>query len=215
VLSYLEEVHEVVVEPLSHVELMALATVGTAYDGLVELLERAADFSGFDAQGEVGHADDCTAFWQLFERSSNWATTLAGKAELHRSDDDYWVEDRIGQPAVGAGFTLPLAAYDELRHSSRRSWLDDLRRDRVSVGADDYWTRCYRTMYFAELITKGSTLDAQARAVAEWFDESIATIAAADPGLVTLPPPRRRRKVAELGEETLEEPAADDDDDIA
>jgi hypothetical protein len=62
-LNYLQERHNVTVDPLSHMDLVALAEVRDMYVGITELLERAGYFSTHDPKAKgAGEADDlsCT-----------------------------------------------------------------------------------------------------------------------------------------------------------
>lgn len=104
----------------------------------------------------------------------------------------------MGEPAFGAGFTLPVKYYDLFRDSSNREWRQGIEGEGFSVAADvdGYYARVYRTKYVAELISAGD-MDAQATVLARWMDDSVDALEKHDPGLQPVPdPPKRCRKAS-------------------
>jgi hypothetical protein len=93
--------------------------------------------------------------------------------ELLCSDTDEWTADRIDQPALGAGATLPKQRFEDLRRVERRAWHQQLAERRFHLALASDHTRVFRTVYLAEITTKGATLDAQARALADWLGETV------------------------------------------
>jgi hypothetical protein len=182
-LSYLQERHQVTVEPLSHMDLVALAEVPDMYAGITELLERTGDFSKHDPKVKgAGEAEDFACFWKTFDLPGFWAVEAQGYGEVLVSSSDDWTDDRLGNPAVGSGFTLPKDLYDDLRSSSRNEWHEQLRAAGFTLGIYGDWARCFRTLSFAEVIASGSILDAQARYLATWADETFEVGQALNPG---------------------------------
>jgi hypothetical protein len=193
-LSYLEEDHRVVLNPLSHRNLVALAGAGDTSSILAGLLERAGDLSTLDPAGEVDWTEDASWYWLQFRSSGSWADALEGVPELHVAGEDEWAYNRLGEPAFGAGLTLPGRYYDELRDSRRQAWRESVEARGFSLGrTDDDYTRLFRTLYVAELIAKGATLDAQAQALARWTEESVRLLGGSDPQVSPTPATRRRK----------------------
>jgi hypothetical protein len=102
---------------------------------------------------------------------------------LVASGDD-WTDERLGNPAVGSGFTLPKSLYDDLCASSRSEWHEQLLTTGFTLGIYGDWTRLFRTVSFAEVIASGSILDAQARYLATWADKSFELGRTLNPGLI-------------------------------
>jgi hypothetical protein len=199
-LSYLEEEHGTVLDPISHLDVIAFARANRTSDVLVSVMGRAAELSRLTPDGPVGSSpkDDWGTYWQLFKRPGSWGERLEGYAELHAGDEDLWTYPRVGEPAFGAGFTLPVKYYDLLRDSSNREWWQGVEGEGFSVAADvdGYYARVYRTKYVAELISAGD-MDAQATVLARWMDDSVDALEKYDPGLQPVPdPPKRRRKAS-------------------
>ena len=192
--SYLEEEHHVVLDPISHLDVVAFARANRISEALTALLERTAEVSRLDPDGGCGsEKNDFGAYWQVFKDAAGWAQPLEGYAELHVADEDHWASDRVGEPGFGAGFTLPDRYYDGLRANARREWLTALEQEGFSIAASYGFTRIYRTLYLAELISKGATIDTQARALAAWTEESIRSLQAHDPKVEPIAQPVSRR----------------------
>jgi hypothetical protein len=194
-LTYLEEEHGTVLDPISHLDVIAFARANRTSDLLVAVMERAAEQSSLTPDGQVDFSpkDDWGAFWQCFERPGSWGERLEGYAELHARDEDLWAYPRVGEPAFGAGFTLPGKYYDVLRNSANSDWLQAVEGEGFSVAdVDGYHARVYRTKYVAELISAGG-MDAQATALARWMEESVYLLEKHDPGVQPVPDPPKRR----------------------
>jgi hypothetical protein len=189
-LGYVEEEHNVVVEPLSHVHVLAFARADETADTLIALLERAGELSRYDQDRGWGWSprDSIGEYWQCFSPTGTWAEPLKGYPELHAGATDEWSYDRLDEPAFGAGFTLPEQVFDDPRSASRADWRAKIEPHGVSIGLAGGLGRVYRTMYLAEVVAKGTTLDAQATALRNWLDDSIDLINAADPGLARVGP---------------------------
>jgi hypothetical protein len=195
-LDYLEEEEGIVFDPLTHEDLFALSRADNTTSIIEGLLERAGDLSSYKAEGGLGWypKESVVEYWQLFSARGTWAEPLEGYPELHISGNDWWSDDRLDEPAFAAGFTLPSGTYEELRSSSRADWQAEIAGHGVSIALEYGHTRVYRTMYVAELVSRGPTLDRQARALSEWFDESIRIISVADPHLSPARPKPRTPK---------------------
>jgi hypothetical protein len=99
--------------------------------------------------------------------------------EVVISESDDWTEDRIEQPAIGAGAAFPdRTIADLLSHSD---WRARLGAQGYVVGVLEDLPRVYRTRYLGELPSKGATLDAQARWLARWAEDAILGLAALAP----------------------------------
>lgn len=182
-LTYLEEEHHAVTDPLSHLHIVAFQNANNASDALIGVLERAADRSGLEPDG--GHQwdkNDLGWYWQHFKLPGGWQAALEGNAELVVAEADSWAYDRTEEAAFGAGLTVPDSYYTALRESSRQPWRSELEAKGFVVSSnDDGWVRMYRTLYCAELLSKGSTVDAQAKFLGEWATEAIEFLAAHPP----------------------------------
>lgn len=201
-LTYLEEEHGVVLEPLGHVHVAAFANSVQTGTILEELVRRAGELMHSDADGETDWSDDGAAVWQAFSPSGTWAEALEGYPELQAADTDRWSADRLGEPAFGVGYTLPGELRDRLLSNELRDWRDIVEAEGFSV-ADDGFMRVWKTKYLAELIPKGATHEAQARALATWADGALKALARHDPGVPLPPKPapgRRKGKVADESE---------------
>jgi hypothetical protein len=119
--------------------------------------------------------------WQTFEIPGSWAADAEGYGEVLIASDDDWTDERLGNPSVGSGFTLPKYLYDDLCASSRSPWHEQLRTAGFTLGLYGEWVRCFRTVSLAEVIASGSILDAQARYLATWADETFELGQALDP----------------------------------
>jgi hypothetical protein len=184
----------VVLDPLSHLDIIAFSRANRASDVLTELLTRAGELSRLNQDGEATYSnDDWEVYWQLFDRSGSWAERLDGTVELDVWAHDEWVGTRMGQPALAVGFALPPHYYEHLRHSDNRAWRESAEQEGFSVGVAGGLTRVYRTKYLVELLAEGPLLDAQAIAIARWVDSSTETLSALDPGIAAIPAPARRR----------------------
>jgi hypothetical protein len=196
-LSYLEEEHDTVLDPVTHVHVAAFAKSSETHDILFTVLERAADMSAHDPDEGVGYPKDYfNQYWQAFKSDGTWAQPLEGYLELTVSESDEWTYDRAGEPAFGAGFTLPGDLQDQLRSAACAPWRGPLEAQGATIAEWDGYVRVYRTLYLAELIGKGPTIDAQAQALAKWVDESFAIVTAHDPGVTRVPPVKRGRAKA-------------------
>lgn len=201
-LSYLEEEHDTVLDPVTHVHVAAFAKASETHDILYTLLERAADLSAHDPDDGVGYPKDYfNQYWQAFKSDGTWALLLEGYLELMVAESDEWTYDRAGEPAFGAGIVLPGDLHDHLRSAACQPWRTALEFQGVTIAKWDDFVRVYRTFYLAELIAMGPTIDAQALALKKWADESFAIVAANDPQVTRTPPTKKRpAKATESGE---------------
>jgi hypothetical protein len=195
-LSYLEEEHKTVVDPLTHVHVAAFANTSQTHEILFALLEIVGELSAHDPDGVDYPADYLNHYWQPFKADGTWAQPLDGNFELTLLETDEWTYNRAGEPAFGAGFTLPGDLKDTLRSTAQQPWREELEAEGFTIGGWDDWLHVYRTMYLAELIAKGPTIDAQAQALAWWTDESFAIVAGHDPKVTWTPPVKKSRAKA-------------------
>lgn len=211
-LSYLREEHHTVIDPVTHVHVAAYAKASETQDMLYGLLADAGDLCGYDREDGVDyHKEDFSQYWQIFNGDDTWAQPLDGYPELTIAESDGWTIDRAGEPAFGAGFTLPPDLHDQLRSADLLPWRERLSAEGVTVTEWESHVRVYRTLYLAELIAKGPTIDSQARAVARWADESFAIVAAHPPNITRTPPVKRRGKEAASPDEVSSAAPTSDD----
>jgi hypothetical protein len=183
-LTYLEEEHGVVFEPMGHVHVAAFAYAAETGEILEAMLTRAAELIDADAVKDVIWSGDGDKLWQLFQSEGTWAAPAGGYPELQASSVDPWSRDRIGEPAFGAGYTLPAKKLrDWLFSGEMRGWRDAIEAQGFSVADDDGWLRVWRTKYFAELIPVGVTHEAQARALADFADSALSFLAQHPPAV--------------------------------
>jgi hypothetical protein len=206
-LSYLEEEHGVVLDPLGHENVAAFAHFVETGQVIEEVVKRASEFAAVDVDDAFAWSEDLDSLWQCFVSDGTWAAGIEGYPELQAADTDRWSRNRIGEPAFGVGYTLPGRLAQQLLSTDSRTWRDAVEAAGFSVFADDDddFVRVWRTKYLAELIPAGVTLDMQAHELARWVDDSLSVLAQHDPG-VTLPPkPSRRRRTS--SDETAPEAA--------
>lgn len=125
---------------------------------------------------------------------------------MRASSEDPWASSRIDEPAFGVGFSLPGDYYNQLRDSSNRDWLEGIEALGFFVARYQRLTLVFCTLYVAELIPRGATLDVQAAYLASWIDESIAALQDRDPGIQ---PSKGERGGTELEDEDAAEEDAD------
>jgi hypothetical protein len=204
-LTYLEEEHDVSVDPLSHDEVFAFSAAADAFEQIGALLEQAAKFSGHwtPVGRQVSWDKTWETAWINFEGTGTWAEREGGWIDLAAASSDEWTEDRLGEPVIGAGFSLPSDRYEGLRSQTSAPWREKLRAQNISFTLDEY-VRCFRVVYLAELIAKGPTLDSQAKWLSEWADQSINVIASLDPGPVPVAPGRKRTRANAAADEGSE-----------
>jgi hypothetical protein len=183
-MTYLEEEHGVVLNPLGHEHVAAFAYLAETSDILEELVERAATLSKLDPDGDVEWSNDADSLWQSLEATRTWADALHGAPDLEASSTDFWTSRRIGEPAVGVGYTLPGELAATMLSSATAAWRDAIEAQGFSVRASDdgNWLYVRRTKYLAELIPAGVTLDLQAQELARWVDDSLRALAQRKPG---------------------------------
>lgn len=121
------------------------------------------------------------------DRAERWLAAHEGWLELLLSPEDFWAEDRTGEPAFGVGAVFEhkkgRTIRDELADPGRAEWRAQLREAGFSVlitGPDSY-ARVYRTRYLAELLSTGASLDQQARALATWVTTALDELLALPP----------------------------------
>lgn len=198
-LTYLDRELDIVSEPLTSADILVFAGSSRAYDTLDALLRRAAQLCGEPMSGDVDWNDAASAGWVLFNASdADWWMRYDGYPELHLADSDtYFGQQRRGEPAFGVGISLP-PGYGETIFAERTAWIATLRRLRIDPYPDHDVLRLYRTVYLAETLVAGVTLEEQARWVADRMAEALRDLRAAAPdGELTVPPKRGRRQRAE------------------
>jgi hypothetical protein len=178
---YLEEVHNAVIEPISHLDVIALSRRERIKEAITHLLSRAAEISPLDPDGSTRRRGDW--YQQDFKLASSWGARLGGDVQLRASPEDPWAFPRVDEPAFGIGFSLPRRYHEPLRDSSNLEWLTGVEKVGFSVARHGDRTLVFRTLYVAELISKGATTDAQADFLAEWVDDGIARLQEHDPGI--------------------------------
>ncbi len=182
-LNYLEEEHGVVLNPLGYENVAAFAHMTDTGTILEELLKRAAELAHADIDGGVKWSNDAAWLTQSFSSTGTWAEPLGGAPKLHVADDDRWSRSRIGEPALGAGHSLPKGPADALLLDAKGPWRNAIETKGFFVSVFDGWVRVWRTKYLAEQIPAGVTLDTQAHEVTQWLDESFAILASNDPSV--------------------------------
>jgi hypothetical protein len=194
-MTYLQEEHGVVLNPLGHEHIAAFAYLSETSGILEELVERAATLARLDIDGDVKWADDAESLWRSFDAAGTWAEALHGAPDLEAASTDFWTSARIGEPAFGVGYTLPGELADAMLSSATAGWRDAIAAQGFSVRAPDDrdWLYVRRTKYLAELIPAGVTLDLQAQELARWVDETLRLLANHNPG-VDPPQPKSRRR---------------------
>jgi hypothetical protein len=194
-MTYLQEEHGVVLNPLGHEHIAAFAYMSETSEILDELVERAATLAQLDVDGDVEWADDAKSLWRSFDAAGTWAEALHGAPDLEAASTDFWTSTRIGEPAFGVGYTLPGELADAVLSSETASWRNAIVAHGFSVRAseDGDWLYVRRTKYLAELIPAGVTLDLQAQQLGHWVDESLSLLGNHNPGVAPPQPKSRRR----------------------
>jgi hypothetical protein len=183
-ISYLEEDHSVTLDPVHYEHIRAFQLANETSEVLVELLQSTANHArNLNPRGRVSYdvRNDWGHYWQVFEGAPAWVNEAHGYLELSCSDSDDWTLDRIDQPAIGAGATLPEDRFDDLRRTERRPWHDQLEKDAFHLAVSGGRTRVFRTIYLAEITGKGATLDSQAEWLAQWLEDTVERLARLDP----------------------------------
>jgi hypothetical protein len=195
-LSYLEEEHNVVLNPLSHEHIAAFVYMAETGELLQAMVDETAQRVRLDLGDLADWSDEGDRLWQSFDPTGTWADRLGGWPDIEASALDDWAGERIGQPAVGAGYTFPGEVAEVLLSRQTSSWRDRVEALGFAVRASEDGNNVYvrRTKYLAELIPAGVTLDAQTRVLAEWVNEALDVLAELDPGVEApdRPEPRRR-----------------------
>ena len=176
--SYLEEDQNVMIDPVNFEHVRAFQLANTASDALTSLLRRATQLAApeLSAYKDVGYdlSDDWGSYWQIFEGGPAWLLALEGYREIGFSDSDSWTEDRVDQPAIGAGATLPEDHYERLRGAA--AWKQELAAHGFELGLWRHSARVFRTVYLAEITAKGPTLETQAQWLAAWLRDTMARL---------------------------------------
>jgi len=183
---YLEKEHDAVMSPLSQDKIDTFAAAGEAIRVLAELVERAVDdLAGFEVSDE-GVSDDLGSFWVLFEPRPDWWLTASvialggkGHGEIKISTDDDWSLERLGKPAIGAGYTIDPGFHQGL--STDTEWVGSLEASGFSFRLSDGWLRCYRTLYLDDLAGRGRTLGEQVSALSVWLADTFETLSGLPP----------------------------------
>lgn len=92
-LTYLEEEHNAVIEPISHLDVIALSRIDLAWEARDNLIRRARADARLDRDGGVDQVKGQRR--QNFKLPSSWAERLGGHAQLLASSDDPWAASRI------------------------------------------------------------------------------------------------------------------------
>ncbi len=194
-MTYLQEEHGVVLNPLGHEHIAAFAYMSETSEILDELVERAATLAQLDVDGDVEWADDAKSLWRSFDAAGTWAEALHGAPDLEAASTDFWTSTRIGEPAFGVGYTLPGELADAVLSSETASWRNAIVAHGFSVRAseDGDWLYVRRTKYLAELIPAGVTIDLQAQQLGHWVDESLSLLGNHNPSVAPPQPKSRRR----------------------
>jgi hypothetical protein len=208
-LSYLEEDRSVVLDPLTHLDIVAFQRANRTAEVLLGLLNRAGEYSRYTVDGEAEFYKDDQGFAGIsFSLPASWVEALEGAFELLVADEDELSYERVGEPAFTIGAWLPPKYEDVIRSDDKRAWRESIETDGFTVGLDrDGYPRITRTRYTAELLAHGPLLDSQARALAEWVDGTVGLLLGADPGLEVIPDPVRTRRRKRAGDS---DEAADD-----
>lgn len=182
-LLYLEEEHEVVLEPLSPLDIVAFGGANAAGERLVAMLERAAEESHLKpSRSPDWRKDDWGLIWQMFE-AGGWSEALGGYPELLVSESDFWLEDLLGAPAFGAGLTIQSRVRDRLLEADDGGWARKAEELGFCIFEAEGVTRVYRTRYLTDLVSAGASIDEQARDLGVWSTEAIDQINVLVPGI--------------------------------
>lgn len=152
-LTYLEEEHAAVIEPISHLDVIALSRRSRVKAAIIDLMNRAAEISALDPDGSTKQTGP--KWRQNFKLPPSWADRLGGYGQLRASSHDPWAFPRVDEPAFGAGFSLPSEYYEQLRDSNNREWLERIEVLGFSVALFDGSTRVLRTRYVARTHLRG------------------------------------------------------------
>jgi hypothetical protein len=191
--AYLEREGLAVINALDRHNVEVFRGAAEAYERVEALIERAAQDSGLELDGDVG-GDDRVAVWQLFETPpGSWLERrlnplgLEGWPEL-----SIWAEEPLDEPAVTAGYTLP----PSLHHSLSTN--DELASKASQLGLEirewDSQARIVRIDTLTHLIEESDSLSGQATRVASFAREAFAAAEALDPGDLEVPPTRPSRR---------------------
>ncbi len=184
-LTYLEEEHGVVLEPLGHAHVSAFAYMAETSSILHDLLKRAGELIHVDADGAVAWSDEGDGLWQFFDSTGTWVESLDGYPEAQGGGQRPVELERVGEPAFGAGYSLPAKKLrDWLFSSELRAWRDAVEADGFSVADDGDILRVWRTKYAVELIPHGVTHEAQAQELARWVDGALTALAGHAPNVM-------------------------------
>jgi hypothetical protein len=207
-LEYLEKEHRTVSDPLTTTDLMAIQHAPGAYNALESLLERSGELTGKPVAGRVGWSDDWDAGWLVIEEPNGWWTSYGGSAEIHAaSADTYFGATRRGEPAIGVGANVS-PEYGETIYRTHADWVTAVREAGFDPFPDDDWVRFYRTIYLAEVVAAGVTLEEQANFVAGRAKQALLDLASLAPPTPLEKPPSRARRSRTSTEELP--PAAGD-----
>jgi hypothetical protein len=178
-------------DPVGHLDIITVGREARTREVLTELWNRAVqavvdpgqyrgtdewDGGGFSWSQTFATVGKTAAGADL---SDDWLGAHDGWLELLLSSEDFWAEDRTGEPAFGIGAVFEhkkgKTIRDELADPARAEWRAQLREAGFSVLAtsSDSYVRVYRTRYLADLLTAGASLDQQARALAAWVTSGL------------------------------------------
>jgi hypothetical protein len=164
-LSYLEEDRNLVLDPLSHLDIIAFARANQVSAVLTSLLDRAGEYSRYETDGDAVYDKNDWGLYTIgLTIPESWPEKLGGAFELQVSAEDTWAYERVGEPAFGIGVWLPDKYADPLRSSGAQGWRDGITANGFSASVDDGDNlRITKTMYVAEILAAGPLLDGQAR----------------------------------------------------
>jgi hypothetical protein len=182
-LVYLEEEHDVSLEPLTTFDVLAFSGANDAGERIVALVNRACEQSHLSpSRGVEWGKKDWGTLWQAFE-DFGWAMRFGGYPELLIADTDFWLGDHVEAPAFGAGLTIQSRIRDALLGAEGGRWPGRAEELGFTIFEGDGVTRVYRTRYLTDLIAAGPSIDEQARELADWMTAAIDEIQGLDPEL--------------------------------
>jgi hypothetical protein len=184
-LSYLEEIHGTVVDPMTQADVDAFATTSKTHKVLFALLDCAAHLPRYEQAPKFGIAPDRSHYWLTFKSDGIWAEPRGGWLELTVAESDGWTGDKAHEPVCGAGFALPPIVEEELRSDACQSWCEEMNERGFIIRRWGNRLRVYRTKRLAELTATGPTIDLQAQELADWADETFAILRDHNPPLPT------------------------------
>lgn len=191
-LEYLDKEHHIVSDPLTSTDVLVYASANRAAITIAALIARAGQLCDEPLDDGVVWSESDTAMWVTFKaRDTDWWAQYDGYAEIHAADSDAgFGQQRRGEPAIGVGVTLD-GAYGETIFSERTDWVAQLREFQLDPARDDDVLRIYRTVYLAEILIAGVTLEEQARWLADRMKAAMRDLRSVPPDAQLSLPQRR------------------------